>query len=102
MPAKSKKQQIAMAIAEHEPEKLYKRNKSMKKMTKQQLHDFAATKRKGLPETAPKAEKKRERKEEKQRERKQEQKESKKTDKKEQDMRSKRAALVLIKNKRKK
>jgi hypothetical protein len=38
-----------MAIAEHEPEKLYERNKGMLKMTHAQLHDFAATKRKGLP-----------------------------------------------------
>ena len=38
-----------MAIAEHEPGKLYARNKGMLKMSHQQLHDFAATKRKGLP-----------------------------------------------------
>jgi hypothetical protein len=38
-----------MAIAEHEPEKLYARNKAMLKMTPEQLHDFAATKQKGLP-----------------------------------------------------
>ena len=50
MPAKSKKQRIAMAIAEHHPEKLYKRNKGLKKMSKKQLHEFATTKEKGLPE----------------------------------------------------
>jgi len=50
MPAKSKKQQMAMAIAEHEPSKLYAKNKGLLKMSKSQLHDFAATKRKGLPE----------------------------------------------------
>jgi hypothetical protein len=50
MPAKSKAQQIAMAIAEHEPRKLYKKNRGLLKMSHQQLHDFAATKRKGLPE----------------------------------------------------
>lgn len=44
MPAKSDKQRKAMAIAEHEPEKLYKRNKGLKKMSKKQLHDFASTK----------------------------------------------------------
>lgn len=44
MPAVSRKQRIAMAIAEHHPEKLYARNKGMKKMTKSQLHDFAKTK----------------------------------------------------------
>lgn len=49
MPAKSKKQRRLMAIAEHEPSKLYKRNKGVAKMSKQQLHDFAATKEKKLP-----------------------------------------------------
>ena len=49
MPAKSKAQREAMAIAEHEPEKLYKRNKGLKKMSKSQLHDFSSTKEKGLP-----------------------------------------------------
>jgi len=44
MPAVSSKQRIAMAIAEHQPSKLYGRNKGMKKMSKGQLHDFAATK----------------------------------------------------------
>jgi hypothetical protein len=49
MPSKSKKQRRAMAIAEHHPEKLYKRNKGLKKMSKEQLHEFATTKEKGLP-----------------------------------------------------
>jgi hypothetical protein len=44
MPATSEKQREAMAIAEHHPDKLYDRNKGMKKMSKGQLHDFAATK----------------------------------------------------------
>lgn len=44
MPSVSKKQRTAMAIAEHQPGKLYKRNRSMAKMTKKQLHDFASTK----------------------------------------------------------
>jgi len=48
MPAKSKKQRRAMAIAKHHPEKLYKRNKDMKKMSKKQLHEFATTKEKRL------------------------------------------------------
>ena len=48
-PAVSKAQQQAMAIAEHNPSKLYKRNRGMKKMSKGQLHEFASTKRKGLP-----------------------------------------------------
>lgn len=58
MPATSQAQQIAMAIAEHQPSKLYKRNKGLKKMSKKQLHDFASTKRKGLPKKAKKAKKK--------------------------------------------
>ena len=54
MPAVSKKQAIATAIAEHHPEKLYARNKSLLGMSHSQLHDFAATPRKSLPESAPK------------------------------------------------
>jgi len=46
MPAVSEKQRVAAAIAEHEPEKLYKRNKGLKKMTKKQLHDYASKKKK--------------------------------------------------------
>lgn len=42
MPAVSKKQRVAMAIAEHEPEKLYKRNAGMKKMSREQLHEYAS------------------------------------------------------------
>lgn len=49
MPAVSKNQQIAMAIAEHEPGKLYARNAGLKQMSKSDLHDFASTPRKGLP-----------------------------------------------------
>lgn len=49
MPAKSKKQRRMMAIAEHNPEKLYKRNKSAKKMSKKSLKEFASTKEKKLP-----------------------------------------------------
>ena len=48
MPAPSKAARRAWAIAEHEPEKLYKRNRAMLKATKQQKHDFASTKEKGL------------------------------------------------------
>jgi hypothetical protein len=57
MPAKSKKQQALMAIAEHNPSKLKKKNKGVLKMSKQQLHDFAATKKKGLPDKATKKKK---------------------------------------------
>lgn len=41
---------VAAAIAEHDPEKLYKRNRGMLAMTHQQLHDFAATEEKNLPQ----------------------------------------------------
>ena len=44
MPAKSENQREAMAIAEHHPSKLYKKNRSLMKMSKQQLHEFASTK----------------------------------------------------------
>ncbi len=54
MPAVSKKQQIAMAVAEHAPEKLNADNRGLLKMSHSQLHDFAATPRKGLPTRAPK------------------------------------------------
>jgi hypothetical protein len=44
MPAKSAKQRMAMAIAEHESEKLNPGNRGMLKMSQGQLHDFASTK----------------------------------------------------------
>ena len=44
MPAKSEKQRMLMAIAEHSPEKLRKENRGVLKMSKKQLHDFAHTK----------------------------------------------------------
>lgn len=49
MPAVSRDQRIAMAIAEHDPSKLDKRNRGLLKMSHQQLHDFAATSETGLP-----------------------------------------------------
>ena len=54
MPAVSKKQRIAMAIAEHEPSKLYSRNKAMTKMSHKQLHEFASTKDSNLSEALKK------------------------------------------------
>jgi hypothetical protein len=54
-PAVSQAQQRAMAIAEHEPGKLYARNKGLKKMTHAQLHDYATTPRKHLPKRAKKS-----------------------------------------------
>lgn len=38
-----------MAIAEHHPEKLRKKNRGVLKMSDSQLHDFAKTKEKHLP-----------------------------------------------------
>ena len=49
MPAVSKKQRRAMAIAEHDPESLYPENKGLAKMSKKSLHEFAMTKESGLP-----------------------------------------------------
>jgi len=54
MPAESKAQRAAAAIAEHDPEKLYDRNKGLLSMTKEQLGDFAGTSEKGLPKKKPK------------------------------------------------
>jgi hypothetical protein len=50
MPAVSRNQRIAMAIAEHHPEQLSPQNKGLLKMSHSQLHDFAATPEKGLPQ----------------------------------------------------
>ena len=49
MPATSEAQRRLMAIAEHHPSELYAKNRGVLKMSHQQLHDFAATKEKGLP-----------------------------------------------------
>jgi len=57
MPAKSKKQRKAMAIAQHHPSKLYKKNRGLLKMSKKQLHEFATTKEKGLPKKKKKRKK---------------------------------------------
>lgn len=51
MPAVSRNQRAAMAIAASAPEKLLPRNRSLLKMSKPQLHDFASTPEKGLPKT---------------------------------------------------
>jgi len=42
MPSVSEKQRKLMALAKHAPEKVYARNKSVTKMTKKQLDDFAS------------------------------------------------------------
>jgi len=49
MPAKSKAQRRAMAIAEHHPSKLYQKNRGLLKMSKSDLSEYASTKEKGLP-----------------------------------------------------
>lgn len=49
MPAESKAQRKATAIALHNPEALNQENRGLLNMSKSQLHDFAATKEKGLP-----------------------------------------------------
>lgn len=49
MPAVSRNQRIAMAIAEHHPEDLNPENKGLAKMSHKDLHDFASTPEKGLP-----------------------------------------------------
>lgn len=52
MPAKSAAQQKAIAIAEHNPGKLYTKNKGLLKMSKSDMSDFASTSTKGLPKYA--------------------------------------------------
>lgn len=49
MPATSKAQQRLMAMAEHNPSAVSKKNRGVLAMSHEQLHDFASTKRKGLP-----------------------------------------------------
>ena len=49
MPATSKAQRRLMAIAEHSPEDVYAKNRSVLSMDKSQLPDFASTKEKKLP-----------------------------------------------------
>jgi hypothetical protein len=49
MPAKSVAQRKAIAIAEHAPDQLYSRNKSLLSMKPGDMHDFASTPQKGLP-----------------------------------------------------
>lgn len=49
MPAVSKVQQKVMAIAKNNPNALYKRNKGLLKMSKEELEEYAATKTTKLP-----------------------------------------------------
>jgi hypothetical protein len=52
VPATSKAQQRLFAIAEHNPGALYSKNKGLASLGHKTLHDFAATKTKGLPQYA--------------------------------------------------
>lgn len=49
MPALSKAQRQLMAIAEHNPDKVYSKNRGVLNMSKKQLKDFASGSDKGLP-----------------------------------------------------
>ncbi len=49
MPATSTAQRRLFAVAEHHPEELSGKNKSLAKLPKSTLHEFAATPEKGLP-----------------------------------------------------
>lgn len=51
MPAVDESQRKLFAIAEHHPSELYKSNKSLAKLPRKTLHDFAATK--GLGKKRP-------------------------------------------------
>lgn len=55
MPAKSRNQLVAMRIAEHAPEKLFKRNKNLLSMSHSQLVEFTHTPSKGLPKKVKKS-----------------------------------------------
>lgn len=50
MPATSKAFRRLAAIAEHHPEEVSPKNRSVLHMSRQQLHDYAATPEKSLPE----------------------------------------------------
>ena len=49
MPAVSEPQRELMAIAEHHPSEVSKKNRGVLKMSSKQLHDFASTKKPGAP-----------------------------------------------------
>ncbi len=50
MPATSKAQRQAAGIAEHEPSKLFKRNRGLLSMKRKDLRHFSTTRERGLPE----------------------------------------------------
>jgi hypothetical protein len=49
MPSKSVSQRRLFGLAEHHPEKVYKKNRSILQMKNVALHDYASTPEKGLP-----------------------------------------------------
>jgi len=49
MPAKTEKQRKMMAIAKHQPSKLYKKNRGVLKMLGNQLHDFVSKSKTHIP-----------------------------------------------------
>ena len=49
MPAVSRDQRVAMAIAEHDPSRLNADNRGLLSMSKEQLSEYASTPEKGLP-----------------------------------------------------
>ena len=57
MPAASVAQRRLIAIAEHHPEKVHAKNKGILGMKKSDMHDFASTSEKGLPEKVRKVKK---------------------------------------------
>jgi hypothetical protein len=57
MPATSVAQRRLFAIAEHHPGMLYKKNRNLLKMKKEELHKFASTSEKNLPERKAKSKK---------------------------------------------
>ena len=50
MPAESKAQRAATAIAKYHPEELYERNRGLLSMSQDQLSHYASTPEKGLPQ----------------------------------------------------
>lgn len=54
MPSVSVSQRRLIGLAENHPEKVYKRNRGILKMTGRALHDFASTPETGLPYKAKK------------------------------------------------
>lgn len=50
MPAVSKAQRRAMAIAAHDPDSLYARNSGLLGMSREELSHYSGTAEKGLPE----------------------------------------------------